>query len=57
MPASPDKRIREAARKAASARSALEREIRAAHPALSLRAIASAAGVSHEQVRRIISAA
>lgn len=48
-------RVARAAAKAASARAALEQEVRAAHSAgQSLRAIGAAAGVSHEQVRKML---
>ncbi len=49
------KRVERAAAKAAVARSALEAEVKAAHVAgQSLRAIGAAAGVSHEQVRKML---
>ena len=51
------KAIEQAAAKAAASREALETAIRAAHAeGASLRAIAAAANVSHEQVRRILGA-
>jgi AcrR family transcriptional regulator len=50
-----DKKIERAAAKAAVAREWLEKEIRLGHhEGMSLRAIAKAAGVSHEQVRQIV---
>jgi hypothetical protein len=49
--------VERAAAKAAVSREALEAAIRVAHAeGASLRAIATAAGVSHEQVRRILGA-
>lgn len=49
-------KVSRAARKAASARGELEQAVRAASAAgLSLREIAKAADVSHEQIRRLIS--
>lgn len=49
------RKIERAAAKAAVAREALESAIREAHEnGLALRTIAEAAGVSHEQVRRIV---
>jgi hypothetical protein len=48
-------KVRRAAAKAAVSREALETAIREAHAEkVSLRDIAQAAGVSHEQVRRIL---
>jgi hypothetical protein len=50
-------KVQREAAKAASARDKLETAMREAHAAgVSLRDIAAAAGVSHEQVRRMISA-
>jgi len=47
--------LERAAAKAAAARSELEHRVREAHAAgMSLRAIAQAAGVSHETVRRLV---
>ncbi len=52
------RKVKHAAARSAAWRAALERAIREAHEeGASLRAIADAAGVSHEQVRRIIRAA
>jgi len=52
----PEQKVARAARKAALARQGLEDAIGEAHTAgLSLRKIAAAAGMSHEQVRRICS--
>lgn len=49
-------KVERAAAKAAVARRGLEDAIREAHASgASLRAIAQAAGVSHEQVRRVLS--
>jgi hypothetical protein len=48
-------KVKRAAAKAAASRAALETAIREAHAeGSSLRAIATAAGVSHEQVRRLL---
>ena len=49
------KRVRRAAAKAASAREELHAAIREATKTASLREVAAAAGLSHEQVRRIAS--
>jgi hypothetical protein len=46
-------KVARAARKAAAAREELEAAIREARETLSLRAIAAAAGLSHESVRKI----
>jgi hypothetical protein len=52
----PTERVARAARKAASARAELEQAIREARKAgVPLRAVASAAGVSYETVRKIAS--
>ena len=49
-------KVERAAAKAAAAREGLEDTIREAHASgAPLRAIAQAAGVSHEQVRRVLS--
>jgi lambda repressor-like predicted transcriptional regulator len=51
----PVAKVQRAARKAALARQGLEQAIREAHDdGASLRALAAAAGVSHEQIRRIL---
>lgn len=50
------KKVQRAAAKAAAAREGLERAMREAQASgLSLRAIAHAAGMSHEKVRQILS--
>jgi hypothetical protein len=46
-------RVRRAAEKAASTRTELHAAVRAATQTTSLREVAAAAGLSHEQVRRI----